>query len=100
MALWPPLSSETKSPPGLPLFRGCTVRVTLSPGCRVFGFHPSFLRIVTEPISIGYYVCLPLRMTITLIQVCGLVHRNSFTVPSLVIILLVSHIDRQCSADV
>src|SRR4029079_2354503 len=73
---------ETKSPPGSPLRIGLRVMLTLSPDFTELAFHPARSRNAGEVISTDHVSVPPLALgTSRSIHECGLVQRNSFTMP-------------------
>jgi hypothetical protein len=83
-------------PPGYPSRKGWISTFTVIPGMRVLGTQPCRAKPDGAPSSTDHWTGLPsLSATIRWIQLCGLVHWNSLTVPSTVIVFSASNIAKE-----
>src|SRR6516165_9866971 len=95
---WVPSGSVTamNCPPAAPSRNGWITALIGIPGVRVWGFQPCRVKTAGPPISIAHCTVLPCAsFTFIRIQLCGLVHWNSFTVPSRVATFSASNIAKE-----
>jgi len=84
--------TETKVPPGSPVWSGWAATVTLSPGLRNVDFQPARMRTAGEVISMSQTSTPPLELGTSIsIHECGFAHLKYLTVPTSVTVLFRSN---------